>query len=68
LHAKADAASASLEQVIEDAVGALKQASTPAPRKRLTKRRSHEASASTQPVGDSANWQALLGLHRDTHY
>ena len=67
LHAKADAASASLEQVIEDAVGAL--APAPAPRKaRATKRRSQPASAATQPVGDSTNWQFVLGLHRDTHY
>jgi hypothetical protein len=70
LQAKADAASASLEQVIEDAVGALKPiASAPAQRNiRANKRRPQPASAATQPVGDSTNWQFVLGLHRDTHY
>jgi hypothetical protein len=69
LQAKADAASASLEQVIADAVGALKPiASTTSRKVRATKRRTQPASAATQPNGDSANWQFVLGLHRDTHY
>jgi hypothetical protein len=69
LQAKADAASASLEQVIEDAVGALKPiASAPARRKvRATKRRTPPASTKQQ-VGDSANWHFVLGLHKDTHH
>jgi hypothetical protein len=64
VHNKANAVIASLELVIDDAVGAL---AAPPRQARAPKRRPQKAAAAPRPVGDSADLANMLGFNRDTH-